>query len=124
MNVPKPKPTMALRVMFACNDYRNGMFQGWFDSVGIDKYEAELDGPPTRITFLTRDGVNITNRVRIGRKVFEHTGVAEWVGNWCWDEIRIVDGKRLLRHLKARGFTCSAGESRLFNWFNDRPAAC
>lgn len=111
------KPRKPLRVMFACNDYRNGMFYGRFDSVAIDKYEAEFDGPWTSIKFL--DG----NRVRIGRKVFEHTGVAEWVGNWCWDEVRVVDGKRLLRHLKDRGFTCSAGHTRLFNWFNERQGA-
>ena len=101
-----------LRVMFACNDYRNGGFTGMFDSVSIDRYEAELDGPPTRIAFLS------ANRVRIGRKVFRHAGVAEWVGNWCWDEVRIVERRRLLEHLQDRGFRCNAGHSKFFEWFN------
>lgn len=112
MEAKKLKPPLALRVMFACNDYRNGSLQGWFDAVAIDKYEAEMDGPPTRITFLN-DG-----KVRIGRKVFEHDGIAEWVGNWCWDEIRILDGRRLLRHLKSRGFRCSSARAAIFKWFN------
>lgn len=114
----KARQKLPLRVMLACNDYRNGMFQGWFDSVAIEKYEAELDGPQTRLTFLARDEGCITNRVRIGRKIFEHAGVSEWVGNWCWDEIHIVDGRRLLEHLKARGFRCSAGHTKFFEWFN------
>ncbi len=112
MSKAKKDPPKPMRVMLACNDYRNGMFQGWFDSVAIDKYEAELDGPQTRLTFLS------DNRVRIGRKIYEHTGVAEWVGNWCWDEIRIVDGRRLLEHLKSRGFRCSSGHTKFFEWFN------
>jgi hypothetical protein len=118
MEAKKPKPKRPIRAMFACNDYRNGMSQGWFDSVVIEKYEAELDGPQTRLTFLTRGEGCITNRVRIGRKIFEHDGVAEWVGNWCWDEIRIVDGRRLLEHLRSRGFTCSVGHTKFFEWFN------
>lgn len=100
--------------MFACNDYRNGMFQGWFDSISIEAYEAELNGPQTRITFLA------DSKVRIGRKVFAHTGVAEWVGNWCWDQIEIVDGRRLLEHLRDRGFSCNAGHTKFFEWFNGR----
>lgn len=108
----KETPTHQLRVTFACNDHRNGMFQGWFDAVSIEAYEAEIDGQRMRMTFLQ------DNKVRIGRKVFKHEGVAEWVGNWCWDEIRIVDGDRLLWHLRESGFRCSTGHAKFFKWFN------
>lgn len=36
-----------MRVAFACNDYRNGVFQGWCDEIRVDG--IELEGPQIRI---------------------------------------------------------------------------
>ena len=63
------------------------------------------------------------NRVRIGRMIFDHEGWYEWVGNWCWDEIRIVNVNRLLRMLKAKGATCSCGPEKFYRKFNRRTNA-
>lgn len=110
----KPKST---RVMFACNDYRNGHGQGWFDQISLHGCEIEIECPRTVIRSLGN------GRVRIGRMVFEHHGWSEWVGNWCWDELAIVDAKRLLRMLRAKGAHCSCGPSKFYNWFNHKLAA-
>ena len=104
----------ATRIMFACNDYRNGSGQCWFDQIAIEKWEAQIDCPRTTIRSLG------ANRVRIGRMVFAHLGWAQWVGNWCWDEIAIVDAKRLLRMLRSKGARCSCGPEKFFDWFNHK----
>lgn len=105
----------AMPIMFACNDYRNGSGQGWFDQIIIEKYEATIDCPRTVIKYID------SNHVRIGRMVFEHRGWSEWVGNWCWDQLYILDYKRLLRMLRSKGATCECAHTPLFRWFNGPP---
>lgn len=111
---------MSKGVMFACNDYRNGHSQGWFDAVSYEPWEMELDGPPVRFDLLSDNGT-VGRRLRIGHCIFEFTYFAEWVGNWCWNEVGITDRKKLWRYLKKRGYTCSVGPTPIYNWFNSQP---
>ena len=111
--------------MFACNDHRNGMFVGRFDSVCFylgdrNSYSpplVELEGPWTKMSFPAK------KLVKIGRETFAHSGMAEWVGNWCWNEITFAEPTRLLRYLKKRGFTCVGGPTLFYERFNRQPAA-
>lgn len=96
---------------FDCNDYRNGNSQGFFEQVHFG--EIQLSGPQTRIRWLSSD------TMRIGRRKFKHNGWAEWVGNWCWDEIDILEPKKLLTYLKEKGFVCDVGPEKFFEkWSN------
>lgn len=105
-----------MRMMFDCNDYRNGQSQGYFEQVCFG-YMVELDGPRTVIRWLTPE------TLRIGRRKFQHNGWREWVGNWCWDEIDIADSRKLLTYLKEKGFTCSHGPAKFYEWFNTKTLA-
>lgn len=107
----------SLPVCFCCNDYRNGCFQGWFDVVHVERYEAEIDCSPMVLRDLGG------GRVRIGRRVFRYTSVVEWYGNWCWDRYWIVDAHQLIRYLRERGARCGAGHSRFYRWFNAQETA-
>lgn len=101
-----------MQVHFACNNPDNGMFACGFDAVWLGT-EAHLEGPHTSMAPLPN------NRVRIGRCIFDHQGWQEWVGNWCWDALEIKDVKRLLEHLRKRGFQCVQGASGFFDAFNE-----
>ncbi len=99
-------------IMFCCNDYRNGHFLGKFDQVSVERYEIQLDGPPTALR-------RVNDRlVKIGRREFKCGGWAEWVGNWCWDQLTIMDGADLLMYLRAKGFVCSEAPANLYERWN------
>lgn len=94
---------MTIRVSLACNDHRNGNFDGRFGSAQLADlrgYDATLEGPDIRVSVAGQD------RLRIGRRVFEARGRRYGVGNWCWDEWQMsrAEALRLLRYLLERGF--------------------
>lgn len=101
-----------MRVAFACNDYRNGIFQGWCDSIHIG--EIEFEGPRTTIRELS------PTELRVGRCKYRMTGCAEWVGNWCWNEYDLEPGElvRLVKGLRKNKWRCIVGPTKFFESFN------
>lgn len=105
----------------ACNDYRNGVFQGWFESAYVHRgasYEEglELEGPRTKVKVAELGGT-----VRIGRVTVPYKSSQSWVGNWCWDSYQIDprDMLRVLNYLIRRGWHCTCGPTELFERFNE-----
>lgn len=104
---------MSTPIAFCCNDYRNGHFAGTCDQIRIDlDCTLHLEGPS-----LSMSAVG-DSRVRIGRRIFGHAGWASWVGNWCWDELRILDPVALLLYLHDRGWKCDETEEHLYDVWN------
>lgn len=87
-----------LSVHFACNDHRNGDFNGVVSSIEFDGSDGSIvvvDGEQLGIRFAEGE-------VSIGGVRFETHGQRQpWVGNWCWDAIgmRLVEARRLLTSL-------------------------
>lgn len=102
-------------VMFACNDYRNGNSQGWFDQFrfGMPGCDAEFEGSRTVIRRVK------DSNVQIGRRIYTHSGWSCWVGNWCWDEICIDKFQTFLDRMYAKGFRCTCGPTDFYHVFND-----
>ena len=111
MNTTKT-PTICLD--FACNDHRNGMFQGWFESAVIEGAHIELEGPRIRIT-------EVSNRVlRVGRITLPIIGSRDWVGNWCWNgyTLKPTYAVTVLNYLRKRGYRCDAGPCEIYDRWN------
>jgi hypothetical protein len=104
-------------VSLCCNDPDNGQFTGRL--VALDYSDLELrhdDWFRGCVVRYLGDG-----KVRISRRVFTFERHKEWYGNWAWDGVwmRRQEAKRLLRYLRDSGaWTCEAGPSRLYDWFN------
>lgn len=118
---------MNLQIDLACNDHRNGTFQGWFDHahVGLEggDYDdgMELDGPRTRVSesVATQAGKRY-DFVKIGRITCRVLSSRTWYGNWCWESytVEMASGIQVLNYLKGRGFSCNCGPTGLFEVFN------
>lgn len=90
----------------ACNDADNGNFAGRIEAFQIERKGDRIDleltgGRAPRLTALE------PNRFRAFRHVFGHSGWNTWVGNWCWDRLRVsVPDAALFLYLGRRyGFT-------------------
>jgi hypothetical protein len=110
-----------ITVMLACNDYRNGNFQGFIEQVQLLDL-IELEGDPLRVSF-SRGPKNPLLVVEPGLLIqtYDHK---EWVGNWCWDAVRlsIPDTFQLLEHLRAQHWSCLEAEVSLMDaWENKAP---
>lgn len=105
-----------IQVDLCCNYPRNGLFAGqlWALKVGpnMEFGSKFIDWGP-RLRFL--DG-----RIAIAGKHFPITCYREWVGNWCWDAVRI-EGRYVLELLNwprlRRWFDLELAETRLFNFW-------
>lgn len=123
-------PRFRWTLMLACNHYRNGMFQGYVESVSLgcgrgdfrfgtdylDNHELTLSGPRVRLAFSKKS----RSRARLGSVVFEFCGYKEWVGNWCWDAM-FVERKtvrEIARTLKSQSWTCESASGLLIDWFD------
>lgn len=124
-------PPRRIRVSFACNDERNGMFAGraWMAHpeslyrVGRHPWDAELvhDDWGHGVA-LTVDHARM--RLRIHRVWFGFKAHRPMFGNWCWDafEFERGTGKRLLALMRDQGaWHCEAGPSSFYRWWNRRP---
>ena len=99
-------------VAFACNDPDNGLFAGKVEMGEIDGNEIDRGDP---VTF-----TETAKGFRIHRKEFAVIGSREWVGNWCWNSytMTVKESNRLASHLRDKGWTCTCGEGRFFDWMN------
>lgn len=122
-----------LRISFACNDERNGMFAGraWMAEVeslyrvGRHPWDAELVHDDWgRGVALTVDEQRM--RIRIHRTWFAFKRRLPMFGNWCWDgfEFERATGKRVLAAMRLNGdWHCEAGPSPFYGWWNRAPHA-
>lgn len=76
-----------LIVSFACNDYRNGEFQGECNAVQVEDEGDVVIGFDILDVPMKWDG----NVVILADASFAVNGRARWVGNWCWDQTRMLE---------------------------------
>lgn len=94
---------MNVTIMIACNNPRNGTFQGYVEDVCLelpDGESVELNGSYSRVRFLHEN----PPRMAISGVKFVPISHQEWVGNWCWDAVTVnsEDARRILNALKRR----------------------
>jgi hypothetical protein len=112
-------------VHLCCNDPDNGNFSGrvWSMEIGPNmefesrrwwSFQRGPWGPCLRYLWGDRP------RIVIAGRHFPITFHKEWYGNWCWDLVH-MPGEAVLELLNwakfRKWFTCSCGETRLFNWY-------
>lgn len=97
-----------IAVDLACNDDR-GTFASGVEAVQIADL-CQLEGDPIDCTDPARSTVTID-----GLALQSH-GYIPWHGNMAWDAIRVsvADAARLIAHLRARHWTITEGDARLF----------
>lgn len=68
-----------IAVDIACNDHRNGLFNGCAEALKIGDIEMEYRGsrPPTL--------AELDGAIRLAGKVWPICASKEWLGNWCWN---------------------------------------
>jgi hypothetical protein len=73
-------------VMLCVNDGRNGLFCGKLAGIDIhDFLQIDCAEIPERgCSFHDSDGY-----FSVHRKKFRYRGHTSWVGNWCWDSVRM-----------------------------------
>lgn len=101
---------MRIGVMLAVNEPATGLMSDRVPAVKIGDEVLSLEGAAlpcsVRRNRLTIDGLKL-----------HLSGYQIWVGNWCWDraELESAAVARLVNHLRSRGWTCTDGESNLFD---------
>jgi hypothetical protein len=100
-------------VMLACNSPRNGMPEGRVDRVDIPGV-IELSGDDLPCS-VGRSGLEVA-----GQR-FTVLGFADWVGNWCWSQVKLSpdDTLRLLELLRERHWTCELAPMGFFERWED-----
>jgi hypothetical protein len=104
-----------------CNDDRNGLFQGYVNDVCLDLPDGEtieLNGPRVSVSFIAE------TEIRIGRTRSVMLAYREWVGNWCWDCVKVSDGsaRKILNYLKERGWSFTAAPTNFFDRWEEEGA--
>lgn len=104
-------------VMLCVNDYRNGQFAGRVSDICV------FGG---QVVFSLVDGDHAcridSSRVQIGRLVLPHRGHREWVGNWCWDEVRLSHESvvRLMNWVRDKStFRLECAAEPLWDWWHN-----
>ncbi len=108
-------------VHFACNDPRNGEFDGRASACKFDRWELELSHNDwERGAAFTVDYKML--RFRIHRVWFPFTSSKEWVGNWCWNAyaMKRPQALRLILLLRDHDWTCEGGALRMCEWWERR----
>lgn len=118
-----------MRVSFACNDPRNGVFTGRVDAieleslyrVGSEPWDASFELTHCESLAFTVDDKR--GLFRIHRLWFPYLSSRSWFGNWCWDAF-VIERRyaRILLNVMRDdgGWTCSVGPTQFFRWFNSR----
>lgn len=99
---------MALRVMLCCNDWRNGNFTGFADSVEIE--DVRLVGGRVAVRYdhgkrvPGAHSIEGDDTLRFGRIRVPALAYVTWVGNWCWDcaSVRSIHALTLLNYLAVK----------------------
>lgn len=83
-----------------CNHHENGSFAARVFGVHVGEIQLDVRviGAETRCRTLK------AGRFSIGRVAFKTYSYREWVGNWCWDAMRVRrdDIVRILNYLRDR----------------------
>ncbi len=110
-----------IHIDFACNDPDNGQFYGKAHTASWGECEFESPGMELKAFTIGSGPGDGEHWVRIHRQKFRYRVSKAWIGNWCWDRFTFdrAEGVRLLKHLRANGWKCTGGPSRVFDWFND-----
>ena len=101
-----------------CNHPDNGQFTGMADAFEFERggdRSIQLTGPDIKFEW-NSSGRSFT----VGKHVFPYRGnMAEWVGNWCWDQCVIEHDtvRQLAFLLKASRFTPDDGCVHLWRWW-------
>ncbi|HVW08374.1 MAG TPA: hypothetical protein VHC90_07315 [Bryobacteraceae bacterium] len=115
---------MPFTVMVCCNDHRNGVSLGRFENLEI--FECELSGPPMTFSCSNKRHPEANAgtgdmTARFGRLVVPCLLYRGWVGNWCWDAVRVrlIYAVRIWNHLVDTGkWQCEQGPAALYELFN------
>lgn len=100
-------------VSFACNDYRNGMWQG--HALQIECKGLHLESPWAD-RFLKCEVES--DFVRIGaRRWWPAQGAIRWYGNWCWDAAWLTyrHAAELMTFVRSKGYRPDSGPTSLFH---------
>lgn len=109
----------AMWLHLACNDHRNGSFEGKFGAVAVEGDALELQcsrwgwSPSLRVE---------SDRIRISRRWFPVLGHRTWVGNWCWDAFAVTPDTlaAVLNYVRSTGwFSCDGGLVELGDVWDD-----
>jgi len=105
---------ITITIDIACNNYRNGSFQGYANDISIslpDGESVELNGGYTRIAFPQ------PNLVRIAGVSASTVRQRSWPGNWCWESVVVsaADALRILNKLKARRWSVQCAPEAFFD---------
>lgn len=103
------------RIYFCCNCPDNGEFWERCDFVEIScgDHNLRLDGPSRTFRWLSG------NRFRFSRRTFQHHGMREWAGNWCWDECVVTrkTARQFLYLLAELRFRPEVGSQLMWDWY-------
>lgn len=110
-----------LDLMLCCNNPDNGMFEGYAEAVSLELAcgeSIELNGPRVKISekAATTQG-RYYEIIKIGRVSARKLGGATWVGNWCWDSVRLESERcrMVLNYLKRRGWSCECAPAEFYD---------
>lgn len=100
---------------FAVNDPDNGSFAGKTAMAFFGPTELEAPfGQEFKFT-------ELPSAIRLHRHTFETLATKAWVGNRYW--FSRAEGKRLLRLLRAKGWTVCCGPVPMVAWFDAKVPA-
>jgi hypothetical protein len=117
-----------LTLQLCCNDPDNGMFAGYIENLHIKLAcgdPIELSGPRVKVSerALRACGKD-AELIKIGRVTARKYGGATWVGNWCWDSVKVESEKarQIVNYLKARDWSCECAPNDFFDRWLDAGA--
>lgn len=105
--------TELIDTMLLVNHHSNGAFTGYVEGISVDDFFTLHNG---------RHRCHITKtQVKLGRLTLRHNGHWEWVGNWCWDNVKLTPEAivRLLNWAKeVSHFDLESGAEPLWEWWH------
>lgn len=119
---------MPVKLVFACNDYRNGQPLGYTESVDVELGDEEirLVGGRVKCDCLNEklkgaSSIEGDLTLCVGRKRIPCLGYEGWYGNWCCDRatVRAIHARTVVNYLAKRkdwhAEDCPAWFAKAFN---------